>query len=63
MSFMSVWGFDPDEVNKAQSPFRREANFDESDADESMYDADEQQAAHIPTDVDSQILELLQMFR
>jgi hypothetical protein len=57
MSFKSVWGFDPDEVIRAQSLLRREA-----DADESMYGADEQQAARIPPDIHSQILELRRMF-
>ena len=57
MSFKSVWGFDPDEVIRAQDLLRREP-----DVDESMYSADEQRAAHIPPDVHSQILELRQMF-
>ena len=57
MSFKSVWGFDPDEVIRAQSLFRREL-----DADESMYGADEQRAARIPPDVHTQILELRRMF-
>ena len=54
----SVWGFDPDEVIRAQSLLRREP-----DADESTYGADAQQAARIPPDVDSQILELRRMFQ
>jgi hypothetical protein len=57
MSFKSVWGFDPDEVIRAQSLLRREP-----DGDESMYDAEEQRAARIPPDVHSQILELRRMF-
>jgi hypothetical protein len=58
MAFESVWGFDPDEVSRAQSLLRREP-----DADESMYSTDEQRAARIPPDVHSQILELRRMFR
>jgi hypothetical protein len=57
MSFKSVWGFDPDEVIRAQSLLRRQP-----DADESMYGADKQRAARIPPDVHSQILELRRMF-
>ena len=57
MSFKSVWGFDPDEVIRAQNLLRREPN-----ADESMYSVDEQRAAHIPPDGHSQILELRRMF-
>jgi hypothetical protein len=57
MSFNSVWGFDPDEVIRAQSLLPREP-----DADESMYGADEQRAARIPPDVHTQILELRRMF-
>ena len=57
MSFESVWGFDPDEVIRAQSLLRREP-----DGNESTYDAEEQRAARIPPDVHSQILELRRMF-
>jgi hypothetical protein len=57
MSFKSVWGFDPDEVIRVQSLLRREP-----DSDESTYGADEQRAARIPPDVQSQILELRRMF-
>jgi hypothetical protein len=58
MAFKSVWGFDPDEVIRAQSLLRHEP-----DADESMYGADEQRSARIPPDVHSQIFELRRMFR
>jgi hypothetical protein len=57
MSFESVWGFDPDEVIRAQNLLRGKP-----DADESTYSADEQRAARIPPDVHSQILELRRMF-
>jgi hypothetical protein len=57
MSFKSVWGFDPDEVLRAQSMVRREPV-----ADESTYSADEKRAACIPPDLRSQILELRRMF-
>jgi hypothetical protein len=46
MSFKSVWGFDPDEVMKAQrfvSP--------EPDVFEPAYEADQERAARIPPDV------------
>jgi hypothetical protein len=52
-----VWGFDPDEVKRAQSLLRREM-----DADEPGYDADEQRAARIPADIELQIVELRRMF-
>ena len=58
MSFKSVWGFDPDEVMKAQRSVPREP-----DVFESAYEADEERAAHIPPDINAQIYELLRMFR
>ena len=58
MSFESVWGFNPDEVIRSQNLLRREP-----EADEPVYGADEQRAARIPSDVDSQILELRRLFR
>ena len=58
MSFKSVWGFDPDEVIRARSPLGCE-----SGVDEPMYGADEQRAARIPSDLNSQILELRRMLR
>jgi hypothetical protein len=57
MSFKSVWGFDSNEVIRAQSLLRREP-----DINESMYGADKQRAARIPPDVHTQILELRRMF-
>lgn len=57
MSFKSVWGFDPDEVIRAQRLSRREP-----EGDEPMYGADEQRTAGLPPDVHSQILELRRMF-
>jgi hypothetical protein len=58
MAFKSVWGFDPDEVSRAQSlhPARR-------GADEPTYGTAEEQAARIPSDVWLQIYELRRMFR
>jgi len=58
MSFKSVWGFDPDEVLKAQRFVPPE-----QDVFESGYGADEERAARIPADIDSQIYELHRMFR
>jgi NAD(P)-dependent dehydrogenase (short-subunit alcohol dehydrogenase family) len=54
----SVWGFDPDEVMKAQRFVPREP-----DGFESAYEADEERAARIPPDINSQIYELRRMFR
>jgi hypothetical protein len=58
MSFKAVWGFDPDEVIRAQSPQQAEL-----DTHESAYDELEEQAARVPVDVCSQIYELRRMFR
>lgn len=58
MSFKSVWGFDPEEVIRAQG-----SRPDEQSADESMYSFAEEQAARIPSDVRSQIYELRRIFR
>ena len=74
MSFKSVWGFDPDEspyqaliatqvlprtlVMKAQPFVPREP-----DVFESAYEVDEERAARIPPDINSQIYELRRMFR
>jgi hypothetical protein len=54
----SVWGFDPDEMMRAQRFFRGEP-----DDEESTYSADERRAARIPTDAARQIYELRRMFR
>ena len=58
MSFKSVWGFDPDEVMKAQRFVPREP-----DGFESAYEADEEGVARIPPDIKSQIYELRRIFR
>ena len=58
MSFKSVWGFDPDEVIRAQ----RE-RYVEPDTHESTYNEREEHAARVPVDVYSQIYELRRMFR
>jgi len=58
MSFKAVWGFDTDEVIRAQSLQRAEP-----DTDESTYNDLEEQAARVPADVISQIYELRRMFR
>ena len=54
----SVWGFDPDEVMKAQRFVPREP-----DVFESAYEADEEGVARIPPDIKSQIYELRRIFR
>jgi hypothetical protein len=58
MSMKSVWGFDPDEVMRAQRVSRGEP-----DEDESGYSADEQRAARIPRGTYAQIHALRRMFR
>jgi hypothetical protein len=58
MAFKSVWGFDPDEVMRVQRSVPREP-----DVFESAYEADEERAARIPSDINSQIYELRRMFR
>jgi hypothetical protein len=58
MSFKAAWGFDPDEVIKAQSLQRAEP-----DTHESTYSEIEEQAARIPMDIYSQMYELCRMFR
>jgi hypothetical protein len=57
MSFKSVWGFDPDEVERAQKLGRSEPRVDES-----AYDSDEQPPPDMPLDVYAQIYELRRMF-
>jgi hypothetical protein len=51
MAFKNVWGFDPDEVIRAQSSLRCEP-----DADESTYGADEERAARLPPDATRRFL-------
>jgi hypothetical protein len=58
MSFKSVWGFDPDEVMRARRFVPREP-----DVFESARDANEERAARISPDINSQIYELRRMFR
>ena len=58
MAFKSVWGFDPDEVIRAQT-----SRPDQRGSDESTYSATEEQAARIPIDICLQIDELRRMFR
>jgi len=58
MSFKAVWGFDPDEVIRAQRVRRAEP-----DTHEFTHNEIEEQAARIPVDVFSQIYELRRMFR
>ena len=43
MSFKSVWGFDPDEVIRAEKLGRRESNIDES-----AYDSEAQRPQDMP---------------
>jgi hypothetical protein len=54
----SVWGFDPDEVMRAQRLFRVEPG-----EDDSAYSAEEQRCARIPREAGLQIYELRRMFR
>jgi len=58
VGFKSVWGFDPDEVISAQKLSRTQP-----DPAELVYDAHEEQAALIPSEIDSQIYELRRVFR
>jgi hypothetical protein len=53
-----VWGFDPDEVAKAQALFRGVAQ-----KDQSFYGIDEERAARIPHNNELQILDLRRIFR
>jgi hypothetical protein len=53
-----VWGFDPDEAARAQALFRGVA-----DQDHSFYCIDDERAARIPRDAESQIFELRRIFR
>jgi hypothetical protein len=58
MSFKSVWGFDPDEASRAQRMFRGEL-----ETDDFGYNADEERAARIPSDMYAQVYELRRMYR
>jgi hypothetical protein len=57
MSFESVWGFDPDEVIRAQKLDRREPVVDESE-----HDSEERRSPGMPLDVYVQMYELRRMF-
>jgi hypothetical protein len=57
MSFKSVWGFDPDEVIRAQKLGECGANVNES-----AYDSEEQRPPGMPLDVYAQMYELRRMF-
>jgi hypothetical protein len=57
MSFTDVWGFDPDSAMKAQGLVRSQPEPDVT------YSAEEERAARIPGDSDSQIYELRRMYR
>jgi hypothetical protein len=58
MPFESIWGFDPERAIHA-------GDFSQSrlETKDSAYSADEQRAARIPCDMDSQIYELRRMYR
>jgi len=58
MSLKTVWRFDPGEVASAQNKLPGK-----SDDVESSYGPVAQQAARIPTEVDTQIYEFRRMFR
>ena len=59
MAIKEVWGFDPDEVAKAQAKFRSTA----ADEPASSYSIAEENAARIPPDAESQVFELRRIFR
>lgn len=58
MSFKSMWGFDPEEAFSAQRAFLERIG-----GHECAYSLTEEQAAQIPSEVHSQIVELLRMYR
>ena len=58
MSFEAVWGFGPDRVMQAKG-----LTPSEIETDKFTYSAEEQRAARIPSDVDSQVYELRRMYR
>ena len=57
MAFESVWGFNPDEVIRAQKLGERESNVDES-----AYDSEVWRPPGMPRNVYGQIYELRRMF-
>ena len=58
MAMKAVWGFDPDEVERAQGRLRPGA-----EGDESFYDALQERTARLPRDASSQVYELRRLFR
>jgi hypothetical protein len=58
MSFKAVWGFDPDEVERARAAFSQR-----TDSDKSAHNIAEEQAARIPPSPNFQIYELRRIFR
>ena len=58
MSFEAVWGFDPDKVIPAEG-----LPPSEMETDKFSYSAEEERAAHLPSDLHAQIYELRRMFR
>ena len=58
MSFKSVWGFDPEEAFNAQRAFVERIG-----GHGGTYSLTEEHAAQIPSDVHTQIVELLRMYQ
>ncbi len=58
MGLKEVWGFDPDEVAKAQALSRGMAQ-----KDQSLHCIDDERAARIPGNAASQIIELRRIVR
>jgi hypothetical protein len=58
MSFEAAWGFDPDKAMQVKDLAPSNVK-----TDESTYSAEEQRAAHIPSDMHAQIYELRRMYR
>jgi hypothetical protein len=58
MSFEAAWGFDPNKVMQAKG-----LTPSEIENDKFTYSAEEQRAARIPSDVQSQIYELRRVYR
>jgi hypothetical protein len=58
MSFEAVWGFDPDRVIQSVG-----LSSSDTETDKFTYSAEEQRAAHIPSDLLAQVYELRRMYR
>jgi hypothetical protein len=58
MSFEAVWGFDPDRVLQAAGLLPSETV-----TDRFTYNAEEQRAARVPSDLLAQVYELRRMYR